>query len=133
MKTQVLTLLCAATLLATAGLVSAATQQLVTADIPFEFTAGTGTFPAGKYEIGEADSANAGMLVLRQAETGKVALVNCITRLASRDNDRNILVFDHIGDQHILSELHLEDRDGYLVSTTKTEHTHRSVPVQRKH
>ena len=131
MKAHVLGAIAAAALLAAGG-VAYASQPLVTADVPVQFTVEGHTFAAGSYVISTIDAANPEVLEFRQEKTGKVALVESTTRLAARDNGRSTLVFDEAGSQHVLSELHVDGTDGYYFAGVKAEHTHRSIAAKHK-
>jgi len=45
--------------------------------------------------------------MLRNLDSGEPIVVPFTTRLAMRDGDQNALVFDKVGDQCYLSEIHL--------------------------
>jgi len=131
MKAYVLGAIAAAALLVAGGL-AYASQPLATADIPFQFTVEGHTFAAGNYVISATDAGNPEVLEFRQEKTGKVGLVEPTTRLAARDNGRSTLVFDEAGNQHVLSEFHLEGADGYYFAGMKAKHTHRSITAKSK-
>lgn len=59
----------------------------------------------GRYEILPEEPT--GGLMLRKLDSGKPIMVPFTTRLAKRDGDQNALVFDKVGDQYHLSEIHL--------------------------
>jgi hypothetical protein len=114
-----------------AGLaVSARAESLADGQVPFEFTAGGAKLPAGHYRILAPSMPGDSMLMVRNEDTGKTTLAEYVTRIASRDDDKPVLVFDVVGGQHVLSELHLGGSDGYLFpGAAKTPHTHKEVKV----
>ncbi len=118
-----------AVLLLAAGQSMAAT--VVSATIPFEFTAGASKLPAGQYEVSQ-DSTSA-VLTLRKVDSGESTLTPYVTRLARRVGDPStVLVFDKVGDQYTLSEIHVTGIDGYYVGGAKGEHTHAPVKATKK-
>jgi hypothetical protein len=131
MKKYMWLLITAGSLLAAGGVGRAASRTLLVADIPYEFTAAGNTFAAGRYEIAEADAPVPTALVIRRVDTGKTALVEFMTRLARRDNDRNTLVFDNDGTRRALSEIHLSASDGYFLPGATTKHAHVTVEAKK--
>jgi hypothetical protein len=132
MRKQILSVVGAAALLAGSSLAYAAEQVLVNADVPFQFTAGGQTLAAGKYQISETGDSFPGVLQFRDEKTGKVTLVETTSSLAMRENGGDTLVFDEVGTQHVLSEIHLEGLDGFYLAGMKTKHAHRSIEAHRK-
>jgi hypothetical protein len=116
-----------------AGLAGTArAQESVLADgqVSFEFTAGSTQFPAGHYQIMSSSSAPEGPLLIRNVDTKKTTHVEYLTRIASREDGKSTFVFDEVGSQHILSEIHLAGSEGYLLpGAAKKPHTHKQVKV----
>ena len=105
--------------------------QRVTAKIPFSFTAAGKVLPAGEYDF----TSNTDSSMMRVAASGSgnpQVLQQIITRLSSAihttPRDAHI-VFDRIGDSHILSEIWIPGFDGYLMNPTKATHQHVLVDV----
>jgi len=72
------------------------------------------------------------MLELRNLDTGKTIVVEYVTRIAFREDGKNDLVFDKIGNERLLSEIHLSNADGYvLLAAGKRPHTHEHVAAKR--
>ncbi len=112
-----------------AGLAAPARAQATRIDgqVPFEFTVGSSQLPVGHYEITPA-SPDEGVLTVRNLDTGKATAVEYITRIASREDGKSFFVFDVVGSQHILSEIHVAGSDGYLLQgAAKKPHTHKQV------
>lgn len=105
-------------------------QTMVTAKIPFTFTVGTSALPAGQYDF-VRDSTTG----IRVVGGGKnIALVPVITRLSGAIHNTpkdSHIVFDKVGDNHWLSEIWIPGQDGYMLMSTKGEHTHDVVDVPR--
>jgi len=66
--------------------------------VPFEFTAGTSTLPAGTYRVTEA---NSGYLLLR-GEKGGVFVPRSAFILDTDESGRTSLKFNHAGDKYVL-------------------------------
>jgi hypothetical protein len=73
-------------------------------DIPFEFTAGGKTIPAGLYTVRPADlNRNALTISSREGRHSVIFLVNATASSMARK--RSSLVFNRYGDRHFLSEV----------------------------
>jgi hypothetical protein len=98
----------------------------VEGQVPFGFMVGSTELPAGHYEIEPSSSED--VLIVRNADTGKEIIADYITRIASREDGKSTLVFDVLGGQHILSEIHMAGSDGYLLAAAaRKPHTHEQV------
>jgi hypothetical protein len=109
-------------------------QQLansIAGTIPFEFTIGDQTYPAGPYRITNRIDAEPALIIVNpEKKITKVLMV--VTRLARQhmeDAPKGSLVFDKVDDKFILSEIWMADRDGFLVHSTNGPHTHRVVDI----
>ncbi len=122
-------LVSAAVLLLGAGQSFAATA-LAVAKIPVEFTAGGNKLAAGRYEILLQDAAS-GVLIVRNAETGKSVVAMPITRIAKRDDDKTLLILDKTESDYTLSEIHVAGSDGYLLEPARGKHTHTIVQAEK--
>jgi hypothetical protein len=102
---------------------AAATQLTVT--VAFPFTAGKATLPAGEYIV-ERDNPTVIHIHNMDTKAAPLAVLMVETRLGAVPGaDRPAsLVFDHVGEKYVLSEVWLPGEDGYLVSTTRGTHTH---------
>jgi len=79
----------------------------VRANVPFNFSVGNKTLPAGAYTI-ETISPDAKMLLLR-ARVGKPSMmVGSNTAEALKGAEKNKLVFNHYGSQYFLAEIWVE-------------------------
>ena len=92
----------------------------VTVQVPFAFTVGNTTVPAGLYEVNEQ---SADTLVLESLTSPATHLVlPVITRLSSgRESDAR-MVFDRVGQASVLSEVWIGGQDGYLVHAASAPH-----------
>jgi hypothetical protein len=112
-----------------AGLaVPARAATILDGNVAFEFTVGSTKLPAGHYQV----QANPGedVLTVRSVDTGKSATVPYLTRIWARDESLSAFVFDVVGGEHILSEVHLANSDGYLLAAAaKKPHAHKVVKV----
>jgi hypothetical protein len=108
--------------------VTARAGTLLDAQVPFAFTAGSVELPAGHYQVQPSTAPDEDVLVFRNVDTGKRTIVDYVTRIAARDDGQPSFVFDDVGGQHILSEIHLASSDGYLLEGAgKTPHSHERV------
>ena len=92
-------------------LTASAQGQLLTADIPFEFTVGKATLPAGEYLIKLPETGGARVVTFRKADGEAVAVV-----MTNPVNSRGAeiasgLVFVKTGDRHFLYQVHTEGRE----------------------
>jgi len=120
MKRQALSLISLLSLLLMAG--SAIAQTIhVRANVPFNFSVGNKTLPAGAYTI-ETISPDAKMLLLR-ARVGKPSMmVGSNTAEALKGAEKNKLVFNHYGSQYFLSEIRIEGSDvSYKLPKSRAE------------
>ncbi len=107
-------------------------QDAATVNLPFKFEAGKKALDAGKYELMVPEDTT-GALTLTPERGASMALPY-ITRLAAPEPPirEPKFVFDKVGDQYILSEIWLPDRDGYLIHDTRQPHTHHAVKGAKK-
>ncbi len=94
------------TLSLASAVVSAQTQAAnkVVATIPFEFSVGYKTFPAGEYSVQVIPTAG-DALMIRSADASESALR--LSETTSRDKDKSHarLIFNRYGDKYFLSEV----------------------------
>lgn len=121
------TLILASVLVAGLAVPARAQATRVDGQVPFEFTVGNAQLPAGHYQV-TLESPDRGVVTVKNLDTGKVAVVEYLTRIGSREDGKPVFVFDVVGSQHILSEIHLVGSDGYLLpGAAKKPHTHKQV------
>ena len=101
------------------------TGAVVKANVPFVFEAGGRSLPAGTYQFKRLLSER--FIELSGAKAGEMKL-QIVTQLGGgfRVTDAG-LVFDIVGDRHVLSEVWLPGGDGVLVHVTPKEHSHETV------
>ena len=77
----------------------------ISMNIPFDFTVGQRTFPAGTYTLEPARSDSRTVWLLK-SEAGKDRLVFITNSAWTKENiPQNRLVFNQYGDRHILSQI----------------------------
>ncbi len=118
-----LILLAAAVLLM--GSYCVAQTTLATADIPFSFKAEGQTYPAGTYRFQLNSEETA--IVISGFETKTSGIAQIVTRTAATEGKQGIVVFDVVGNDHLLSEIHVPGTDGFIIKAAATKHTHTSV------
>jgi hypothetical protein len=111
-------------LLSGLGLAQGSTGVVVTADIPFSFTVGNTTLPAGKYEISQMLGTDAWDFSIADS-TGKVRVIVGTEPAEMGKRARAFeLTFDVFGDKHFLNYIWLEDTMyGFYVPKAKDEMT----------
>lgn len=100
---------------------------LVKAEVPFSFQVGNTQMTPGTYEA-VVEASGADTITVRNVTTGKAAFVLTETRLSERPGPAT-MVFDRIGNDRYLSEIHPAGDDGYLLQSAvaKKHHTHEQV------
>jgi len=131
MKKTLVGLSVAAGLLAVASSSPAVAGQLIVADMPQMFAAGSTELPAGRYEFSELNIESGTFKVLN-AETRKSVIVQSVTRLAMRSDGQPVIVLDKVGDKQYLSEIYPGDVDGYYFGGAPGQHTHVTVHAAKK-
>jgi len=96
----------------------------LTANVPFNFTAGTTVFQAGDYEITKNST---GMITVRSADRRQVAMLMTMPVIASSVSATGRLVFLRSGERYFLSELwEPGTTDGSAVPPSRAERELRS-------
>ena len=95
---------------------------LLTADIPFQFSVGKKTFPAGKYQIRKMSIGVSKVLRLSQAGGPHVALIamreiNSLYKIQSE----SCWIFNRYGDQYFLSQVWMAGESGVELGQTQVE------------
>jgi len=89
-------------------------EKAIDVKIDFDFTAGDQALPAGSYRV--RHPTNAISLIEIESAEGKKTVLVAISRLA-RPRTRGFpvasLVFEKVGSQYVLSEVWLQDLDGF--------------------
>ncbi len=102
-------------------------QEMVKAKIDFSFKVEGKVLPPGQYEFARDPKA----MEFRVQGEGKIAaLVPILTRMAAEIHSTHQdahLVFDVVGDTHLLSEIWIPGEDGYVLLVTKGPHTHKVI------
>lgn len=124
--TKVLAVLC---VVACLGFVHAATPQLKAA-IPFRFFVSGQEMPAGTYHFAEKSSANA--VTVTDMQTKKTVMVPVITSISNASGETSAVIFDKVGEQYYLTELHIPGADGFLFEGAHAQHTHVSIPASQQ-
>jgi hypothetical protein len=110
MKKQASVLLMTWSLIATMAVGSAYSQSVekFLVDIPFGFTVGDKTFPAGQYRVEPIAFSGATLnskLVIRSTDGDNSAIVSTLPIQASEIQDQSKLIFNLYGDQYFLSQV----------------------------
>jgi hypothetical protein len=105
--------------------VHAQTRREMTANIPFSFSVGDKTFPAGEYNVTRLNPSSDKAVIAITSEDGhlsKFVLTMPILSNKTRENAR--LVFNHYGDQYFLAQVWTPaDNTGLEVTESKAERT----------
>ena len=89
--------------------VQAQAPSKVEVNIPFEFSAGTKTLPAGVYSIKRLSGNN---LIMRRVDGKSSVILNAPLNLTSLDDKGERLVFSKSGDDYYLAEIWLTTDTG---------------------
>jgi hypothetical protein len=86
--------------------VSAQLASTLRADIPFEFTVGLSTMPAGHYEIGTMAGRRS---VILRGEGGSTNVMSLPESVYNPITRRTTLIFNKYGDQYFLAQVRTDD------------------------
>jgi hypothetical protein len=105
MKRHAYTFIGAMVLVAVFSMSTATAQspQLL-AEIPFDFSAGDYTLPAGKYIVNVANPASGNNVLRIRSTDGKAGMVLLTHSVISKRQDQAKLVFHRIGDRYFLAQ-----------------------------
>src|SRR5690349_13787014 len=107
-----------AVVLLAAGSLSAQISGAVKADVPFDFTAGNITMPAGEYQV--ANSGHSGILLITKASSGIFVGANAAQTSGRASSSK--LIFHRYGDRYFLCQVWVQGQDrGSEVPMTKLE------------
>ena len=91
------------------GAVSVYTQAenvpFIRVSVPFNFTVGNQTLPAGDYTISDSDVHPQSVIWLRSLDGKNVAVVHTHPTLALDPSARTQLIFQHSGNEYFLSQV----------------------------
>ena len=123
MKRSLAVTLGALLVVAVAGIANAMDEEVVTVNIPFQFTVNEKVLPAGKYEISYTDLTEENLMRIRDLEKlGEETNFVVEDLAAPKAPDKSELVFDEIGNQHFLRQIWIEGQDeGHQLAETKAE------------
>jgi len=128
MKKRILVLLSLSLLLTV--MVADVPRTSVKAMIDFPFAVGDKLLPVGEYEFLRIED-GAAFRVKGGDSEGVLTMV--VTRLSGEKHESKseaYLVFDKVMDHYHLAEIWFPGEDGYLIATTKGEHTHKTVGMK---
>jgi len=93
------------------GSITASAQgQVFKADIPFEFTVGKATLPAGEYLVKMPETGGARVITFKR-EDGEACAIVLTNPVSSKKAEASGLVFVKAGDQYFLYQVHTEGRE----------------------
>jgi hypothetical protein len=105
MKTRILAVAAAAFLLSTIMVGRCQAQQLVRANIPFEFTVGNNTLPPGEYEILQPAETIRDLRLIRRTDGSAGMMVLTIAADRQSSNAQAELIFHRYGHEFFLSQI----------------------------
>lgn len=79
-------------------------QQPIVVNVPFEFTAGRMTLPAGEYRVAKPANDSA-VLLIERTDRGPAAMVLCSAAQANRLPAHSKLIFHRYANRYFLSEV----------------------------
>ena len=83
-------------------------QEPVLAKIPFAFTAGTMTLPAGEYRVEKLATATGSPLLIQRTDNSASTIVMSNATEANKEQDHSKLVFHCYGNRCFLSQIWVE-------------------------
>jgi|SRR5215213_3733030 len=93
------------TLVAAASAAQAQSRKEYTANIPFEFTVGNDTLPAGQYTITNVQTAD-GTVIMHVRAKGQDGVTRLTNRVHVSDRrQKSVLVFNRYGERSFLAEM----------------------------
>jgi hypothetical protein len=100
---------------------SAAPEDLVKFEAPFEFQVNEQRMPAGEYIV-KRDKQAPQLLLIQSTKRKTGTVVHTMSHLLPKYPARTSLIFTQYNDQHFLSEVRLQGTDyGYALIKSKTE------------
>jgi hypothetical protein len=85
-------------------------EERVIATIPFAFTAGTSTLPAGEYTISQVPN-TPGIVLIRSQDNHTSVFFGTESAYAIQIPQRTELVFNEVGDRYFLSQIWIAGED----------------------
>lgn len=107
------------------ALVAHAQTQSLKVTIRHAFTAGGKQFPAGQYQVSR--DPNVKFIRLASTDGKNAAQVPILTRIAAAMHNTPKdahLIFDRIGQTHVLAELWIPGQDGFVLNAPADQHEH---------
>jgi hypothetical protein len=128
MKRQAFSLICLLSLLLVAGSAIAQTVH-VRANIPFSFTVGSKTFPAGTYDVRTIDYLNGKTLLLQTRDASASMMVGSNAAANLEPANKTKLIFNQYGERYFLSQIWVvgETRGHQLLKTSREKELARDV------
>jgi hypothetical protein len=139
MKRQAFSLISLLSLLLVAG--SAIAQSIhVRANVPFNFTVGNKTLPAGTYDVGTIENRDGKMLLLQARDYKLSMMVGSNAAEDLKPADKTKLVFNRYGNRYFLAQIWVEgetrghqlpktSREKELAGDVAQDLTHRRVEI----
>jgi hypothetical protein len=85
----------------------AQTQQRLTANIPFVFSAGKTKLPAGRYTITVLNPTSDRKILQIRSTNGRFSTLVLTTGIIGNANENAKLVFERFGDRYVFAQAHL--------------------------
>jgi hypothetical protein len=104
MKKRILAITSLLVLCSFAATQAAQAQEPLTVNIPFAFTAGEKTLPAGEYRVQKMDTNNVVLLIRCMEPKAAIMVVTNATR-SSKQQEQSKLVFNRYNDHYFLSQV----------------------------
>ena len=101
----------------------------VVADITFDFIVGNEVLPAGTYKFNHG--VKAGVVAVTNAKSSQSIMAMVLTRISQYPGNDARVVFDKMGDQYYLSELHAPGIDGFHFSGAPGPHSHVGIKASK--
>jgi hypothetical protein len=109
---------------------SAYGQTMARVHIPFDFSVGDSTLPAGEYTASPVFAGNRTVLAIRSLDGHQQIIVQTSAAETAKTPNENKMVFRHYGDQYFLSRIWVEGQALALPVGNREREMARSTKVQ---
>jgi hypothetical protein len=109
---------------------SAFGQTLTRVNIPFEFSIGNSTLPAGEYTVGPVFAGNSTVLAIHSLDWRKQIVMQTSAAESAKGPSENKLVFRRYGDQYFLSQIWAKGQALALPVSNREREMARNTQVQ---
>src|SRR5215213_5796669 len=122
-----LTIIMLAGVLAVSAQAQTSGPQIVIASIPFTFSAGKTTLPAGRYTITVLNPASDRKILQIRSLNGRASAVVLTTGIIGNISDDAKLVFERYGDRYVFAQAHMAGDEMALAAVRSKDRSDKHV------